>query len=400
MTRMASLDCFYSHSFVQRMKWLYGKAILKCREWSSTSDGEIDRTLVDRPVSQREEWIDRCRGLCMFSIVAFHVIGAFQSCFAETAADAVKTIRDCIEHFHVAGFFVIAGLLWHSGISWSCFIRRKAKRLLVPYFLFGFLWATLFAVGGGYFLRKTTGSETIESLASWKPFVSVLMANGWPDGIGSRVINALWFLPCFFLVEGVYFWIDRMIPDSRCHLAIVPLCYAVNRCFPMQDMFWHAHLLPRYMMFFILGRVVLNGLRGRMNRVVEAVFLVVSVLFAYNPRLLETFATAIGFAQWRHLMYVMAWIFVCMIVARMLPLRCLAVLGTSTMGVLVMHKGFILPFQLLQFPAISNSFIGILMVLSLTVGVCLISVVGTLVLRRLCPWAIGESARRKRLNER
>lgn len=98
-----------------------------------------------------------------------------------------------------------------------------------------------------------------------------------------------------------------------------------------------------------------------------------------------------GFAQWSDLIRGMSGVLACMIVARMLPLRWLAVLGTSTMGVLVMHKAFILPLQLFHIPAISSSFVGILVVLSLTVGVCLVSVIGALALRRLCPFAIGEN---------
>lgn len=350
----------------------------------------MDRSL-NAYALRREDWIDRWRGMLMFSIVTFHVIGAFQHILVGSAAEAVAAMRNCIETFHTRGFFVIAGLLWHSEMTWGCFLRRKAQRLLVPYFIFGFCWAALFAVGGRYFLRESVGGVKMAGLALWKTFASVLMANGWPDGIGFRIINALWFLPCLFLTEIVYFWVDRAIPNRHWQLALLPLCYAFDRCFAKPDLIWCVNLLPRYMMCFILGRVVFNCLRGRLCRMMEVGLFVGAVLFLCRPFLLVEFATVVGFAPWSDLIRGMCGVFACLIVARILSLRWLTVLGTSTMGILVMHKVFILPFRLFHSLAISNSVIGVLAVLALTVGVCFVCAIGTLALRHLCPLSIGEN---------
>ncbi|MGN0854427.1 MAG: acyltransferase family protein [Kiritimatiellia bacterium] len=193
----------------------------------------------------REDWIDRWRGILMISIVAFHVIGAIAFCCSGEAETAITFCKNRLAMFHTKGFFVISGILWRTGESFGDFAMRKAKRLLVPYFVFGFAWALLFVFLSRYFPYFNSGELTF-----WQPFLSVLLADGWPEGIGFRVINALWFLPCLFLVEIFYYWIARFIPNTRRQLALLPVCFALDGLISKPDIFWGLNLVPRFLIFF------------------------------------------------------------------------------------------------------------------------------------------------------
>ena len=200
----------------------------------------------------RVGWIDRWRGILIFQIVAFHVIGVARHFQAEgDAADVLTIASGWLERYHVVAFFALMGVVWRRKDSFREFLARKVRRLLVPYFVFGGLWALCFAV---LVRRFACAYVEIGDFAWWQPFASVLLCNGYPGGMGARVVNALWFLPCMFGVSLVYFGVDRHLPGRRGQLLLLPPLYALHGVLAGTSLPWGLDRLPLFLMFVILAR--------------------------------------------------------------------------------------------------------------------------------------------------
>ena len=337
----------------------------------------------------REDWIDRWRGLLMLAIVAFHVAGAMISSSTEEAKVVLTSVTDMFATFHTRGFFVIAGLLWRPGLRFRDFLLRKAKRLLVPYFLFGLVWALLFALLGNHFdVLAATDAQTA-TLPFWKPFLSVLLANGWPEGIGFRVINALWFLPCLFLVETIYFWIDRMIPARSWQLALLPVCFALNSLVFKPDLFWSLNLVPRFMACFIIGRALGRLVGLKVNRLWALSASIILFFIVSQPHIVKSIVKLAGIAGWSDFLRGMCGVIACAMLAQVIRLRLLALFGCATMGVLVTHKAFIMGMQIFRFQ-FYNPTLTLSILTMMTITVSLISFYVTCIIRKYCKWSLGE----------
>ena len=338
----------------------------------------------------RESWIDRWRGILMLCIVAFHVMGAMVPCCDGDANNTLTFFIDRLGMFHTKGFFVISGMLWRPGISFGWFLKRRAGRLLVPYFIFGFAWALLYVVLCNYFQSLAVTDVQSNDLTFWQPFVSVLLADGWPNGMGFRVINALWFLPCLFWVEIFYYWIDRFIPIKYCQLALLPVCFAIDGWIAKPDIFWSLNLVPRFLLFFIVGRVFLGKdvfLRMKfITKVVTSTLLIVAI---YHVPIVKNLAFYIGVQPWSDIIRGICGIIACALISQMIPSDIMVTLGKSTIGILVTHKAFILALQLFNV-RFSSCYIALASSVIVSAVVCALSLIATCFLRKWCKWALGE----------
>lgn len=98
--------------------------------------------------------------------------------------------------FHMPLFFIIPGIVYGtyrrpSTISFWNIVKKKAKRLLVPYFFFATITAVFLCILG----RRTMD---VFGTYMWR----IVSLQG---------INAMWFIPCF-LVSELFFW-QPTVPD-------------------------------------------------------------------------------------------------------------------------------------------------------------------------------------------
>ena len=345
--------------------------------------------LVQENSYGREDWIDRWRGLLMLCIVAFHVAGALLPACTGEPKDSLTFFADQLATFHTRGFFVIAGMLWHPRSGFLEFLRRKVKRLLVPYFVFGFVWALMFAILGNRFCAMATTDTQACTLTFWKPFVSVLLADGWPDGVGFRVINVLWFLPCLFLVEIIYFWIDRIMPNKYWQIVLLPVCFSINGFVFKPDIFWCLNLVPRFIACFILGRVMFCNEQIKIARVVKILSAILLFILVCHPRLISQISTVFGLGQWSDFTRGMLGVAACAALAQALPSGMLGVVGRSTIGILVTHKVFVMLMQLTRIHIQSEYALWSVMLVG-NAAIVSLSLLSTIGLRRWCPYVLGE----------
>ena len=280
-------------------------------------------------------------------------------------------------------------MLYHAGVPWLGYVKNKCKRLLVPYFVYGFAWAALFSIGGVWFSCAATTGGHLPDMAIWKPFVSVLLSNGWPDGVGFRVINALWFLPCFFIVEIIYYWVDRMIPDKYWQIFILPVCFTLDKLLSPFDILWSINLVPRYLIYFIVGRMFFYKRQMQSNLLVKIALVITMFFLLAKPDIIKSIAILLGLGQWTGLFKGLCGIVGCAILSQILPLRILSITGRYTIGILVTHKIFILGMQVIPFQIKSE-----IQIVVIAIIVTIISWIGSLfataVLRRWCKWTLGE----------
>lgn len=135
---------------------------------------------------QRTHYIDILRGIGMIFVVYGHIIRIWPD-------------RSYIWTFHMPLFFFISGLTFQPAKynTIKSFILRKSIFLLVPYILFYILCVPMW--GGFTFLYK--GNISITDII--KEYLLMFVGNMTDPG------GALWFLPCLFTTELIYWIINN-----------------------------------------------------------------------------------------------------------------------------------------------------------------------------------------------
>ncbi|WP_155890937.1 acyltransferase family protein [Ectobacillus panaciterrae] len=132
---------------------------------------------------KREVWLDAAKGLCMILVVAGH-------------AYKQKDYITYIYWFHMPFFFLLSGYVSKPVHQWPQlrgFIRKRAKQLLVPYFIY---------LGSFTLLRYAWEFINGNTVPSWYG------KDLWNLMIGGRFITGyygvFWFITCLFLTQIVF----------------------------------------------------------------------------------------------------------------------------------------------------------------------------------------------------
>jgi len=144
-----------------------------------------------------------------------------------------------------SGLPVGAGSRCRQGGGYLNLVRRRARRLLVPYAVFGVLSSSLYTLAGGG--AAALAAQAQDSYyagiggGSWgRHLLSLVHAGGWPDG-----------------VTCLYGLLDRFLPARRGQLAVavllLPLSWLLCRA-ALPSLPWGLSLVPRYLPFVVFGR--------------------------------------------------------------------------------------------------------------------------------------------------
>lgn len=127
------------------------------------------RTIIGPNISQRKNWIDWTKSICMFLVILGHT----------HIDDSGIMVKKIIYTFHMPLFFFISGILCKNQLSIRTFIR-DIKFIIIPYFFFGIL---------GIIIPHP------KPLSDIPPYLYNLFF-GFDSSIG-----AIWFLPAIFLCK-------------------------------------------------------------------------------------------------------------------------------------------------------------------------------------------------------
>jgi len=138
---------------------------------------------------KRYGFLDIAKGLGILSVVWAHIM-------------LVGWSHKIIYAFHMPLFFFIAGMFFakEKYPSFGPFVKKKFHRLLIPYFVYAILswllWVCFQFLGNGH------------GVDIWRSFLQIFICQG--SGRFLVFNSALWFIPCLFLVEVLYYYISRL----------------------------------------------------------------------------------------------------------------------------------------------------------------------------------------------
>lgn len=200
---------------------------------------------------RRENWIDAAKVIAI-SIVLLNHNGI-----------VIPGVNFWGGMFYVPAFFLLAGYTYSpKEESYGNFVKRKAKRLLIPYFVANFL---IFAcsIVKDLLLGNFALNKTLLSLLGIFYGRNQLFMNVDPEQniYFMKILNApTWFLPALFLTLICGEAICRKTKGKRNTLivimivlyALLPLCHSV---IPVL-LPWSLDTLPCFLIFFLMGWIL------------------------------------------------------------------------------------------------------------------------------------------------
>jgi len=184
------------------------------------------------PKEKRINWIDLVKG---FGIVL--VIYAHNFPYLETY----------IYGFHMPLFFFISGLFHPKELNITI-VKKRAKQILLPYFLWSFLLFLFW-----FFIGRKFGDSNALSLNVFKNFIGIFYAQG-----GNEYMNwgiPMWFLPAIFLnliIFGVVRKIKRSSYQISCVLLLVSFGFLIPRLLKI-NLIWSIDVSMVSLFFYVLA---------------------------------------------------------------------------------------------------------------------------------------------------
>jgi acyltransferase len=133
-------------------------------------------------------WIDNLKALSVFFVILIHM--------------APNTnLEKYLLSFVVQLFFYLSGYTFRKNEKdFGKFLKKKLRTLVVPYLSFSlFLFLVWF-----FIVRSFSIEGKALEIAPLKPFIGIFYAVG-VDGWQNPLSTALWFLPCLFLTEIIFY---------------------------------------------------------------------------------------------------------------------------------------------------------------------------------------------------
>lgn len=146
--------------------------------------------------AERSVTIDIAKGICILLVVFGHI-------------NYTPELQAFIYTFHMPFFFLLSGMLFSRERypSFGAFLKRKVRTLLCPFLFFGVL-ALILRLG---FAVISYGVSAQAFKAIVPEIVNLILV---PDS-ASVPNGPLWFLPCLFLMEILYYFISAMKKPCR-----------------------------------------------------------------------------------------------------------------------------------------------------------------------------------------
>ena len=157
----------------------------------------------------RNQTIDAAKGIGIFLVVFAHI-------------NYIEPWQSIIYGFHIPLFFILAGMTFQKDkySSFWVFVKRRIKTLLVPYLFFAII-SVLVRVALDIVFNGFSGAVFV---SAGKRLVQFVTAR-YSQRVEANV--ALWFVPCLFLMECMYYLIIR-IPSRVAVIGTIVLLVCVG----------------------------------------------------------------------------------------------------------------------------------------------------------------------------
>lgn len=142
---------------------------------------------------ERIHWIDVARGIGIIFIIYAHVLGSHD-------------FRYLFYSFHIPLFFFLSGIVYNHKkyINFFSFLKKSVKGLLIPYFIFAFIFYIL------WLIRLRADLFSPEGI---RQFLSIFYAN---SNNNLMLFNdTLWFLPTLFVTRLLFAGIAKFSTKAK-----------------------------------------------------------------------------------------------------------------------------------------------------------------------------------------
>jgi len=160
------------------------------------------------PTANRLNWIDNARGLAIICVILGHF-------------DVYKDLTNIIYTFHMPLFFIVSGCFLTKNIqstSLKTFLRKKIKRLIIPYIFFSVLLVVSYKILSLFtdIISNNGYINYVDSLINI--FIELKRAN--------LVRCHLWFLPCLFISNTIVWIINKYIQQKFRLISILIILFS------------------------------------------------------------------------------------------------------------------------------------------------------------------------------
>lgn len=152
-------------------------------------------------MKQRIVWIDTAKAFAILAIVMGHVLRG-------------GTFQGYLLSFHVPLFFMLSGCVFsvRKERNFGSFLKKKIYTILVPYFLWGLISVVIFQ----FFGEMAGQSLGVDTARDSNPLLSVLaLLYGNTTVLSLKANLPLWFLPCLFAAQLLFYAVDKYISQNK-----------------------------------------------------------------------------------------------------------------------------------------------------------------------------------------
>lgn len=186
----------------------------------------------------RVQWVDWCKGIGILLVLLGHTL--------RTDVSLVY-----IYGFHMPLFFFLSGLVCNEKkYNWKSFLKSRFNTLIIPYIVFYLLtWL--------YWLFIERSFRPID-LSWWQPLIGMVYGAQWHGLMDHNGI--LWFLPCLFMTEVLFFAVSRL--DGKWKQALVVVLLTAGGLLIKTNLPWCLNIAMVALQFFWLGNLGREKLIG------------------------------------------------------------------------------------------------------------------------------------------
>lgn len=161
---------------------------------------------------KRIKYIDISRAFAIFLIVFGHTIVHSLNC---------HVVFKILYSFHVPLFFIISGYTFNSlNKDFKLFLRNKIVRILLPYFIWAFLFLIPYYIFGGN-INSLLGNSGSFNLGN--NLLNIIYGVGCSFALKQN--TPLWFLPALFTMEVCFFYICKVKKDKARFIILLLLAF-------------------------------------------------------------------------------------------------------------------------------------------------------------------------------
>ncbi|WP_068474813.1 acyltransferase family protein [Saccharicrinis aurantiacus] len=274
---------------------------------------------------KRFGWIDATRGVGIILVAFCHIYFEYT--------------RMYIYSFLIPLFFIISGMVYDKRkySNTYSFVKQRAKQLLYPYFLWSFLLFSFWAVAD-------SGDYSIID-----GFIGIFY--GICDHKYLDWGMMMWFIPTLFVTEILYDFISRR--RDQIHIVVIFLtffgycyCQEINYKLP-----WNIHISCIMLFFYHVGNIsrgyFIKGTNIQYALSIPVLFLLYLISCTLNGDIYSERG------EFNNLfLFVLSGIsgtFLIMCFLKLLHIRCLEVIGCSSLFIMILHLRTYTVFKIIEY---------------------------------------------------